>query len=136
MEDSILKNVKKLLGVGDDDATFDVDIITLINSAFGVLTDIGAGPAAGYAIEDDQATWAQFLPEPDPMTDAYLPMLSKVKTAVYLRVRLTFDPPSNPPLLTAMQETLRENEWRISENRESVDWADPDPTPTPEEVTP
>ena len=55
MEDSILKSTKKILGISPDDDSFDLDVITHINSAFSVLTDLGIGPDTGFAIADDSA---------------------------------------------------------------------------------
>jgi hypothetical protein len=120
MEQSILKSTKKVLGVGPDDDSFDLDIITHINSAFSTLNDVGIGPPDGFVIEDESGEWEAFLPE-NPI------MLSKVKTVVYLRVRLVFDPPQTSFVMDALQKQLEEAEWRLSVNREARDWEDPDP---------
>lgn len=120
MEQSILKSTKKILGVDPADDSFDLDIITHINSEFSILTDLGVGPEEGFAIEDDSVEWGAYLPE-DPV------MLTKVKTAVYLRTRLLFDPPTVGFLLEAAKEQLREAEWRLNVNRETTEWVDPDP---------
>jgi hypothetical protein len=124
MEQSILKSTKKILGVGDDDPSFDLDIITHINSAFSTLTDLGVGPEAGFVIEDDTAQWPSYL-DGDPVK------LSKIKTCVYLRVKLLFDPPTVAYLLDSTKQLLQENEWRLSVNREAGSWTDPTP-PTPD----
>lgn len=120
MEQSILKSTKKILGVDPADESFDLDIITHINSEFSILTDLGVGPEEGFAIEDDSVEWGSYLPE-DPI------MLAKVKSAVWLRVRLLFDPPTMGFLLDALKEQLREAEWRLNVNREDTEWTDPDP---------
>jgi len=127
MEESILKSTKKILNVGVDDNSFDLDIITHINSAFSHLLTLGIGPKAGFVILDDTATWADFLPAPDPVPDNYLPILSAVKTNVALRVRLIFDPPQMSSVLTALQSTLEQSDWRLNILREETDWVDPDP---------
>jgi hypothetical protein len=128
MEQSILKSTKKILGIGDDDTSFDLDIITHINSAFSTLTDLGVGPEEGFAIEDESAEWDTYLSD-DPV------QLSKVKVCVYLRTRLLFDPPTVGFLLDATRELLRENEWRLNTNREATAWIDPDP-PVPVDPEP
>jgi len=120
MEQSILKSTKKVLGVGPDDVSFDLDIITYINSAFSTLTDLGVGPVGGFAIEAEEAVWADFLAND-------LIKLSKVKTCVFLRAKLLFDPPTSAFLLDAAKEQLREQEWRLNTNREATEWVDPDP---------
>jgi hypothetical protein len=126
MEQSILKSTKKVLGVGDDDPSFDLDIITHINSAFSTLNDLGVGPEAGFVIEDDSTEWEEFYPNEDDPAKLKV-QLSKVKTAVFLRVRLIFDPPTTSFLLEAMQKQLGEAEWRLNVNRETTEWVDPDP---------
>ena len=132
MEQSILKSTKKILGVGDDDTSFDLDIITHINSAFSNLADLGVGPVAGCAIEDDTTVWTDIL-------DVDRIQLSRIKTYVFLRVRLAFDPPTSSYLLGSLQKQIEECEWRLNVNREATDWVDPDPdpdAPIPAPVTP
>jgi hypothetical protein len=120
MEQSILRSTKKVLQIGPDDESFDLDILTHINSAFSTLNDLGVGPADGFVVEDEYVEWEAYLPG-DPIK------LSKIKTCVYLRVRLLFDPPATSYHLSAAQEQLREIEWRLSANREATDWVDPNP---------
>jgi len=121
MEQSILKSTKKILGIGDDDTSFDLDIITHINSAFSVIHDLGVGPEEGFVIEDDAAVWDDFLAD-DPVK------MGKIKTSVWLRTRLLFDPPTSGFLLDSTKEQLREQEWRLVTDREATEWTDPDPT--------
>lgn len=122
MEQSILKCTKKILGVGVDDDSFDLDIITHINSAFSTLHQLGVGPQAGFFIEDDTSEWEDFLPDSDDAVK-----LNRVKTIVYLRVRLVFDPPSVSYVLDALQRQVEECEWRLNVDREETDWVDPNP---------
>jgi hypothetical protein len=77
------------------------------------------GPAQGFMIEDDTATWEDFL------TDDL--QLNSVKTYVYLRVRMLFDPPTTSYLLDAAKQQIQELEWRISVHREETGWVDPSP---------
>lgn len=133
LEESILKNVKKILNVGVDDPSFDIDIMTHINTAFSHLQQLGIGPPGGFQIEDDQAKWTDFLPAPDPVTETYLPILNALKSNIYLRVRLIFDPPQLSHVLAAQERQLQESDSRLSMLRESTDWVDPDPAPPPEE---
>lgn len=119
METSILKSTKKVLGIGDDDPSFDEDIIMHINSAFSTLHDIGVGPKDGFVIDDESEEWEEFIVD--------VVMQSKVKTFVFLRAKLLFDPPTSTFLLDATQKQLQEVEWRLGVNRESTEWKDPDP---------
>jgi hypothetical protein len=119
MSSSILADTKKLLGIADDDPSFDTDIVLLINSAISDLSQLGIGPAAGFAIEDAAATWEDLLG-----TDLNL---SSAKALVYQKVRLVFDPPTTAHLLNALKEEILKNEWRLNVHREASAWVDPDP---------
>lgn len=123
MEPSILKSTKKVLGIGPDDTSFDHDIVTFINSAFSALHQLGIGPVNGFMIEDEEAAWGDFISSDSSL----LPYLSLIKTCVYLRVRMLFDPPTTSYLINAMTDQIREHEWRLSAGREEFMWVDPDP---------
>lgn len=113
MDDSILNNVKKILGIAADYDAFDTDIIVHINSAFVTLNELGLGPEEGFMIEDSTAVWRDFLK--DDMR------LNNIKTYLYLRVRILFDPPTTGFTLTALREQTQELEWRLSAYREGRD---------------
>ena len=121
MEQSILKSTKKILGVGPDDDSFDLDIMTHINSAFSVLTDMGVGPREGFAIEDATSKWENFFE-----LGTNIHWMSQVKNIVYLHSRLLFDPPTSGFLLEAMNKQLEEAKVRLSMNREALMWRDPE----------
>lgn len=129
MEQSILKSTKKVLHIGDDDESFDLDIMTHINSAFSTLNDLGLGPNGGYFIEDDTAEWEQFIELEENQVQA-----NRIKTFIYLQVRLLFDPPSTVFALNAAEEQLKELIWRINVKREETEWIDPDPPTLPEDI--
>jgi hypothetical protein len=127
MEQSILKSTKKMLQIGDDDTSFDLDITIHINSAFSTLNDLGVGVSEGFAIEDDQPVWGDFSDDPV--------QLNRIKTFVFLNTRLVFDPPTTPFLLSATKEQLQEVTWRLSVKRESEDWVDPlAPVPSEQDI--
>lgn len=117
MSESILTSTKKILGIEENYTAFDLDIMTHINSAFSTLHQLGLGPETGFAIEDKDAEWDDFL-------GGDL-IKNNVKTYVYLRVRLLFDPPTTSFVLTSMQEQIKELEWRINVYRESYAYTAP-----------
>jgi len=123
MTDSILESTKKVLNLAPDYTAFDQDIIMHINSVFSTLWQLGVGPELGFRIEDDIATWDAFLGDD--------PTLSHIKTYMYLRVRMLFDPPTTGYLVDAMEKQVKELEWRINVQREDVEWVDPMPPPIP-----
>lgn len=104
--DSILTSIKKLLGIMEDYTEFDVDIIIYINSALSILNQLGVGPAEGFTIRDKTATWDQYISDRSK--------IEFVKTYVYMKVRLIFDPPGSSALVTAMQEQVKELEFRLN----------------------
>ena|SRR5690349_17534600 len=116
---SILTSLKKTLGLPEADTSFDEDIILFTNSVFATLNQLGVGPADGFAIEDKVPTWDTFLG-----TDK---RKNNVKQYVQMRVRMAFDPPSTSYHQTAMEQQIKELEWRINAYREETEWVDPDP---------
>lgn len=107
MEESILITIKKMLGVTKDVTDFDTEIINHINTVLTDLTtQLGVGPTTGFHIEDDSTYWEDFL---DDMSNFY-----QVKTYIWLRVRLLFDPPSNASVLKAYEQQIKELEWRLN----------------------
>lgn len=119
MTDSILDSTKKTLNLASDYTAFDQDIILHINSVFSTLNQLGVGPKDGFMIEDNVPLWSAFL-EGDHR-------LNNVKTYMYLRVRMLFDPPTLGYLIDAMKEQIKELEWRINAQREYTTWVNPDP---------
>lgn len=106
MLQSILDSTKKSLGLDADYDEFDLDIIVLINSSFSTLHGLGVGPEEAFMIESASTTWDEFL-----MGDA---RYNSVRTYVYLKVRLMFDPPTIASVASAMQEQTKELEFRLN----------------------
>lgn len=104
--DSILTSIKKMLGITEECTDFDADLIIQINSVLMILTQIGVGPSEGFFIEDKEDFWDDFL-EDD------IEQLEAVKTFVYLKVRLIFDPPSSSAVAESFNRTISELEWRL-----------------------
>lgn len=103
--ESILTSIKKLLGITEEYTHFDADIIMHINSVFMVLNQLGVGPTAGFFIEDESTTWDEYLGDPTE--------LQLVKTYMYMKVRMMFDPPTGG-VLNSMKEQINEFEWRLN----------------------
>lgn len=110
MEESILKSIRKLIGgmsVPDGEkGPFDTDLIIHINSVLQTLNQLGCG-VEDFAITGTTETWADFL------GNTFI-NLNTVKSYVFLKVRLLFDPPSSSTLYQAMTEQAAELEWRIN----------------------
>ena len=110
MEDSILTSIKKLLGIAEDYTQFDTDIIMHINSVLMILHQVGVGPDDGLMIEDKTYLWEDFLEDPT--------QYQMVKSYVYMKVRLLFDPPTGGAL-ESMKQLISEFEWRLNIEAES-----------------
>lgn len=106
MDESILNSIKKALGLSKDYHAFDFEIIMHINSALSNLTQLGVGPADGFAIEDDESEWDDLLNGNK--------RLSNAKSFVYLKVRMLFDPPGTQHLLVATEKLIEEETWRLA----------------------
>ena len=102
--ESILDSIKIMLGNSVDDTNFDAELIMFINGALAIINKLGVG-LTGYKISNNSNTWDEFLGD---RTD-----LEEVKTNVYLRVRLAFDPPQNSFLVTSIKEQIVESTWYI-----------------------
>ena len=106
MSESILENIKKLLGIATTYTVFDQDLLIHINSVFMILRQLGVGPKEGYKITGPLNVWSEFSSD-----DRFI---ESVKTYVYLKVRLYFDPPQNSSLMQAIQSQINELEWRLN----------------------
>lgn len=107
IKESILLSIKKLLGIYHESTEFDVDIILIINAAFNVLTQLGVGPKQGFAINSDKELWSDFIGDEI--------RLNMVKTYIFLKVKITFDPSQlSGAVMEAYKEQINELEWRLN----------------------
>lgn len=111
MYESILTSIKKLLGIPEDYEHYDSDIIMHINSVFMILNQLGVGPSNGFSITDKTAVWSNFISDNDN--------LEAVKSYVYMKVRLLFDPPLSSAVMECMNRMIGELEWRLNSEAES-----------------
>lgn len=109
MENSILTGTKKILGLDESYTAFDHDVVVHINSAFSTLNQLGIGPT-GFSVEDASAIWSDLSLTTE--------LTNMIKTYIYLKVRLAFDPPGTGFLLDSMTNQISEHEWRLSNYRE------------------
>lgn len=103
--DSILTSIKKLLGPGADDNSFNTDIIIHINTQLFNLAQMGVGKK-GFAVSSENDKWSEFLNNSEDYEAA--------KTYIYAKVKLVFDPPTNSAHVNALQETAKECAWRLN----------------------
>lgn len=103
--ESILTSTKKLLGITEEYEHFDADLVMHINTVFLNLAQIGVGPKEGFYIEDKTSDWSDFIGDAT--------QLQAVKTYMYLKVKLLFDPPLSSAVIESTNRTIAELEWRL-----------------------
>lgn len=108
--ESILNSIKKMLGITPEYTHFDTDLTMHINSVLMILTQLGVGPEEGYTISNEFATWGDFIGDNKN--------LESIKSYVYLKVKLLFDPPASSTVLESTNRLISELEWRINYNAE------------------
>jgi hypothetical protein len=107
MEESILNTIKMMLGPDDSYEVFDTEIIIHINTALSILTQLGVGPKKGFRITGPDETWDDFIS--DGSVD-----LEGIKSYIYMKVKMIFDPPANSFVMKAMEDSCKELEWRLN----------------------
>lgn len=104
--ESILTSIKKLLGITEEYEYFDADIIMYINSVFFILNQLGVGTEEPFSIKDKNETWEEFISD--------ISKIELVKSYVYLKVKLLFDPPLSSATIEAINRQISEFEWRLN----------------------
>lgn len=117
MNESILTSIKKLLGIAEEYDSFDQDIMMHINGVFMTLNQLGVGPSTGFRIDNAGATWDDYIRDDD--NPELTPLVSTVKSYIYLKVKLIFDPPLNSAVMESMKQSIKELEWRLNVQAES-----------------
>lgn len=104
--DSILTSVKKMLGITEEYEQFDTDIIIHINSVFMILHQLGVGPDKPFTVSGKESKWSEFIGDADN--------IEAVKTYMYMKVKLLFDPPQSSTVAEASNNIISELEWRLN----------------------
>lgn len=109
--DSILTSTKQSLGITEEYEHFDSNIIMHINTVFMILNQMGVGPEEIFSIKDKTTKWEEFIKD-----EKYL---ETVRSYMYLKVRLLFDPPLSSAVMNANNQCINELEWRLNFGAES-----------------
>jgi len=113
LTESVLQSTKKVLGISESQDAFDQDVLTHINSAFSVLSQLGILAEEGVEVPDETFTWADLETLLIPVS-----WIQSIRTYVFLKAQMLFDPPTTSFLLAARQRQIEEHEWRLSTMRE------------------
>lgn len=103
---SILVSTKAALGIPEEHTAFDAMITMHINSVLSTLDQLGVGPDGGIHVVSKSQEWVELIG-----TDN---RLLAVKSYMFLRVKMLFDPPDIGFVLTAMKDQIKELESRLN----------------------
>lgn len=107
MEESILNEIKRMLGLIDPTYTvFDTDITVAINTAIGILNQIGIG-VEGFFLTNERQTWKDLLGE-DNLG------FQMIKEYIYMKTKTIFDPPTASFVLDSYNNILNSLEYRLN----------------------
>ena len=113
MNDSILTTIATML-LGSFDPTtyqagdaFFTELVVGINTSLSILTQMGVGSEEGFKITGAQETWADFI-------GSNRLDVEMIKSFVYLKTKLMFDPPQNSFLVDSIKNLCSELEFRIN----------------------
>lgn len=98
-----------MLGLTNNYTVFDEDIRVLINSAFAELHSLGVGPENPFIIKGNEEKWDDFINNSNIKKE-----LEAIKTYIYIKVRLIFDPPATSYIIKAYQDEINEISWRLN----------------------
>lgn len=102
---TILSDIKSMLSVEYGDS-FDKEILLFINSAVMEVYQLGCCTYQNEVTED--TTWGDIL-----STDDMKMSVSFVKKYIYIRTKLSFDPPTSGFHTTALEKELDELKYRL-----------------------
>lgn len=105
----ILDDIKKLLGLDKDYDVFDLDTILGINTVFANLQQLGVGQDEAFQLLDNTEKWSEFYAHLGMETN-----FAQVKSLIFMRVKLMFDPPTSSFALDSYNKQIAELEWRLN----------------------
>lgn len=102
--ETILSDVKRMLGIQSEVEEFNTDVISYVNGAFFALNQLGVGPTTPFVI-DSTTEWSLF--------ETIVPK-TVVLDYLYLKTKLVFDPPTASNIFEAYKDRIAELEFRMS----------------------
>ena len=102
---SVLTTIKKMLGIDEEYTHFDVDITIHINTALMILSQLGVSLSKNFIIDKDDE-WTDLIGDVDS--------IEAMKTYMYLKVKLMFDPPATSFAIEAIERQISELTFRLN----------------------
>lgn len=107
MSNSILLSVKEQCNIAPTDTAFDAVLIADINAVLMSVRQIGFKYDTPFIVTGQNETWTDLLGQ-----NVY--NLEDIKLYVGLKTRLIFDPPTIASVTEALNNIIKELEFRIS----------------------
>ena len=105
--ESILLTIKDAIVPSASYDAFDNSLIMHINTVFAILKQLGVGPQdETFKITGPNEVWSDFYEEGENLED--------VKTFIYLKTRMYFDPPQSSFVADSINRQIAELEWRLN----------------------
>lgn len=105
--DSILLSVKKLIGISEDDISFDLDIMLNINAASSTLYQLGVLKKP-YTITSKEDTYSDLIP------DGSDDVKNQIKMYFVYKTKLGFDSSTlSGTVIEVIKDMIKEAEWRL-----------------------
>lgn len=107
ISDSILSSVKKLIGISEEDESFDTDIMLNINAASSVLYQLGVLEKS-HTIVSKEDLYSDLIPNGSE------DIINLIKMYFVYKTRLGFDSASlSSSVIEVLKESIKEAEWRL-----------------------
>lgn len=107
LSESILSSVKKLIGISEEDKSFDLDIMLNINAASAVLFQIGVLKRP-YTVTSKEDLYSDLVPQ------ATEDVVNQIKMYFVYKTRLGFDSSTlSGTVIEVIKEMIREAECRL-----------------------
>lgn len=107
LSDSILSSVKKLVGISEEDTSFDLDIMLNINAAASTIYQLGVIQKP-FTVTSKEDTYDDLLP------GASEDVINQVKMYFVYKTRLGFDSSTmSSAVIEVVKELIKESEVRL-----------------------
>lgn len=107
LSDSILSSVKKLIGISEDDKSFDLDIMLNINAASSTLFQLGV-LSRPFTVTSKDDTYSDLLPGGSE------DVINQIKMYFVYKTRLGFDSSTlSTSVIEVLRQLIAEAEWRL-----------------------
>lgn len=110
---NVLITIKELLGISDLNTSFDNDVTVYINTALLNLKQLGVIKSNSTITITTDTKWDDLIKDLKWDENIAKINLESIKTYLYLKSKIIFDPPTNPTVFNSFKETIKELEWRL-----------------------